>query len=95
MTKYTESKLSYMKYVTLNKQAIENSTECACAYCFEKFSPSEVEEYCCDICPKTRELVEGTALCPHCGIDSVIPNSLVQYTKNDLEKWHNEGWSVY
>lgn len=86
--------LSYMKYVTLNKQAITKSNECACIYCFKLMKPCEITEYCLDKDTVTNKLINETALCPYCGIDSIIPNSLVNYTKNDLEKWHLEGWGL-
>jgi hypothetical protein len=36
---------------------------CGCFYCCQMCAPSEVE---------WLEELEGTALCPHCGIDSLI-----------------------
>ena len=86
---------SYMKYATLNKQAIDNSSQCACIYCYKLMKPSEITEYCSDKDPITNKFIKETAMCPYCGIDSIIPNSLVNYTKNDLVKWHIEGWGCY
>ena len=45
---------------------IKQSDLCACFYCLKKFSYSDVQEW-------IQEPSNGfTALCPYCGIDSVI-----------------------
>jgi hypothetical protein len=47
----------------LHRAEIESSSLCGCFYCLATFSPIEVCEW----------IDEGqTALCPKCGIDSVI-----------------------
>ena len=84
--------ISYRDYVIHNKQAIEDSTECACIFCFERINPTDIDEYCDDYILDTDVMVEDTAVCPYCGIDSIIPNSLVKYTDEDLKKWHEEGF---
>jgi hypothetical protein len=82
-------KLEYMKYVTSNKTALSESTECGCVYCLKRFNPNEIVEWCCE----RDENAENSALCPYCGIDSIVPNKLIDYTDNDLKKWHNQGFS--
>ena len=47
-----------------HKGILMSSTTCACFYCCETFPPREIEEWCDQGC---------TALCPYCGIDSVLP----------------------
>jgi hypothetical protein len=42
------------------------SKNVGCFYCLKIFSPAEIEEWTLD----------GCALCPHCGIDSVLPESI-------------------
>jgi hypothetical protein len=42
------------------------SERCGCFYCLEVFAPKAIVEWADD---------EQTALCPHCGIDSVIGSS--------------------
>jgi len=42
---------------------IEASDECACFYCRRRFLPGAITEWTDD---------GETALCPHCGIDSVL-----------------------
>lgn len=45
---------------------------CGCFYCLRIFSPSQIEEWIVDDnpCDKT-----GTAICPFCGVDSIIGES--------------------
>ncbi len=49
-----------------NKEALSKADKCGCFFCERIFDPKEVYEY-----------VPGsdTAFCPHCGIDSVIPEN--------------------
>ncbi|MBI5933065.1 MAG: cytoplasmic protein [Chloroflexi bacterium] len=46
-----------------HRAEIEASEICGCFYCLKIYSPKEIQEWIED---------EMTALCPHCGIDSVI-----------------------
>ncbi|MCC8196535.1 MAG: hypothetical protein LIO49_07035 [Ruminococcus sp.] len=52
-----------------NMDSLTNDKICGCFYCCEIFKPSEIEEYI-EECDGGR-----TAVCPHCGIDSVIGES--------------------
>ena len=49
----------------INIEAVNNSEKCGCYHCISVFESSEITEWCDG---------EKTALCPSCGIDSVIPN---------------------
>ena len=84
--------ITYAKLVKLNRTAIRNSTECGCVYCMEIFDPQQVTEWCIDFDKAKQQFCDDTALCPKCGIDSVIPNYLIKYTKEDLTRWHIEGF---
>jgi len=42
---------------------VTESARCGCFYCCQTFAPTEIREWTDD---------EQTALCPRCGIDSVI-----------------------
>jgi hypothetical protein len=56
------------KRSTRHRAEIEASTVCGCFHCEEIFAPSEIEDWI-----DTRNpMSEQTALCPRCGIDSVI-----------------------
>jgi hypothetical protein len=51
-----------------HRPEIEASTVCGCFYCGRTFAPGEIEEWT----DTSKILPEQTALCPNCGIDSVI-----------------------
>ena len=55
------------KYSINHKKQLLRDKVCGCFYCLEIFSPTEIEEWVEDS--------GGTAICPHCGIDSVIGES--------------------
>ena len=48
-----------------HRKEIESSDLCGCFFCKSLFSPLEIKDW-----------IDGhsTALCPKCGIDSVLPN---------------------
>jgi hypothetical protein len=62
-------KLVGPKYVRAHKHASKHKSEilrsktCGCFYCLENFDPSEISGWIDD---------DQTAMCPRCGIDSVI-----------------------
>lgn len=62
-----KSVIAAHKYCTNNKESLLNDSVCGCFYCLEIFSPTEITEWIKD--------KKGTALCPYCGIDSVIGES--------------------
>ena len=43
------------------------SETCGCFYCLQTFPPSQIVEWCDEV-----NEVGQTALCPNCGIDSVL-----------------------
>jgi hypothetical protein len=63
------------KHSSAHRQELMASGICGCFYCLKIFEPTKVNEWT-DYPPGTQEgqeLVLGTtALCPCCGIDSVI-----------------------
>jgi len=65
-----------------HKEEILKSKKCGCFYCLEIFKPSEIEEWIDEFNP-----IGKTALCPKCGIDSVIGSaSGYSITKRFLKK---------
>jgi len=52
------------KHCTNNRDALLDSSVCGCFYCLEVFEPSRITDWI----PDTK----GTAICPYCGVDSVI-----------------------
>mgnify|MGYP006974667791 CR=1 FL=1 len=51
---------------THHREALKNADRCGCFYCKRIYDPKEIKDW-----------VDGgkTALCPYCGIDSVIPDT--------------------
>jgi hypothetical protein len=54
------------KHSSGHRAEIEASTRCACFFCFRSFPNSEI---------KVWIDAKQTALCPRCGVDSVIGNA--------------------
>jgi hypothetical protein len=52
------------KHCTAHRAEIMASNQCGCFFCLRIFSPNEITEW--------LDEGDGTAFCPHCGIDSVI-----------------------
>ena len=76
--------ISAHQFCTNNRKLLEQSTICGCFYCGKIFKPLEIEEWI----PETA----GTALCPYCGIDSVIgENSGFTITEKLLNEM-NQYW---
>jgi hypothetical protein len=59
------------RHSSLHRNLAAQSKVCACFYCRETFRPDEIYEWC--DAQNDDEDVDGiTALCPRCGIDSVL-----------------------
>ena len=50
-----------------HKSKILKDKKCGCFYCLKIFSPKEITDWIED--------TDGTAICPHCGIDAIIGES--------------------
>ena len=55
------------EYSSNHKSELLNDKKCGCFYCLEIFNPNEITEWIKD--------ESGTAICPYCGIDSIIGES--------------------
>jgi hypothetical protein len=67
--------LSAHKHSANHRSEIIASDRCGCFYCLSTFSPTEIKDWIDwpEGTPEAQELEAGsTALCPKCGIDSVI-----------------------
>jgi hypothetical protein len=62
---------------------IKASSICGCFYCMRMFKPSEIKEWIDD---------DTTALCPLCGIDSVIGSESGYPITKDFLKKMSEYW---
>lgn len=81
-----EERLKFEKlhaYASNNKELIKESEYCYCFHCKKQFESKEVVRY-----------LEGenTALCPHCGIDAIIPNNVDEPIDNELIEGMNKYW---
>lgn len=67
MLKRTEYDAAH-QYSSNHRKQIEDSELCGCFYCLEVYSLSKITEWV----DEDENEVGQTALCPYCGIDSVI-----------------------
>ena len=65
-----------------HRRAVLESSECGCFFCISRFDPKDIPDW-----------ADGgmTAHCPNCGIDSVLPGSVVPVDIAVLERM-NERW---
>lgn len=54
-----------------HREVVTTAERCGCFYCCSEFVPGEITDW---VDPASDDMQAGTtALCPRCGIDSVIP----------------------
>jgi predicted nucleic acid-binding Zn-ribbon protein len=58
--------VSAHKHCSRNRAELLRSKSCGCFYCLKSFSPNEITEWTDD---------DRTAICPKCGIDSVLASA--------------------
>ena len=67
---------SVYKFSARNRELLAQSEGAGCFHCRAVFSPSEIKDWVDGRQDDTGDLDEGvTALCPHCGIDAVLPSA--------------------
>ncbi len=71
-----------------HRKQIEQSEVCGCFYCLAKFKPSEIDEWI----DENDDEIGQTALCPRCGIDSVIGSKSGYEITTDLLKRMKKLW---
>ena len=70
------------KHSSRHRRELEASESCGCFFCMALYAPSAIEEWVDE---------DDTALCPHCGIDSVIGSaSGYPVTREFLERMHRQ-----
>ncbi len=80
-----EQVLLACKFSIRNREQILNSKQAGCYYCLTIFDVNEITEWTDGI---------NTALCPHCGIDSLLGDkSPYAITKNILQQLKNYWFS--
>ena len=63
MTKFNVEEANKLSFK--NRDNITNDTPCGCYFCMETYTGKDIEEWTDD---------GQTAICPHCTVDSVLPN---------------------
>ena len=72
------------KHCSYHREEVIRSEICGCFYCLSVFKPIEIEEWIDE-----KDGIGQTAMCPRCGIDSVIgSDSGISITREFLEKMH-------
>lgn len=67
-----------------NEYLISQSKLCGCFYCLALFPPSHVREWIREKRGPASESSQRTALCPDCGVDSVLPDSRDTYILGEV-----------
>jgi hypothetical protein len=73
------------KFCSNHKPQLEKDSICGCFYCGMIFDPAEIDEW----------IIEdrlGTAICPYCGIDSVIGESSGYPITDEFMSAMNKEW---
>jgi len=66
-----------------HREQVMQSDTCGCFYCLAQFAPGDITEWC----------DEGqTAICPRCGIDSVIGSASGYPITSDFLNAMNKRW---
>ena len=68
------------QFASLHRSDIIKSKICGCFYCLEQFPPTKIMEWI----DKDEKEIGQTALCPFCGIDSVIGDKSISITQELL-----------
>lgn len=83
---YDEQLQSLARWNKEHKKLLENSTNAGCYYCCEIYPASEIKEWVRSYRRKGEK--PDCALCPKCGIDSVLPDVKVTLTLDILKAMH-------
>jgi len=61
-----------------NREALEEVNFCSCYQCAKKFTIEDIKEW-----------TDGnvTAICPHCGVDSVLPGNITDETLKQMKEY--------
>lgn len=74
------------KFSSLHRDLVDQSETCGCFYCLEVFKSTEIHEWIDN---------KQTAMCPHCGIDSVIPDITNLLKEEKFLEQMSKHWFVY
>ena len=79
----TEDHIGAHEWSSYHRKTLRESDVCGCFYCLEVFPPSEIEDWIDD---------DDTALCPKCGIDSVIGSASGYPIEREFLKQMHDHW---
>lgn len=80
----TESRLKKLHaYSSYNRKLVDVADQCYCFYCQNTMDAGEIEDYADD---------GQTAICPKCGIDSILPDSIEEALDANTIAEMNEYW---
>jgi len=87
--------LAAYRHITNNRAEVEASRRCGCIYCTQIFEPLEIVAWSgLDVSsfdhPDSADA--GTALCPHCGSETVIGDKSGFPIDADFLRRMNEAW---
>ena len=77
------------KYSCNHKPELEKDRICGCFHCLRIYNPAEIDNW---IIADNKCDKRGTAVCPYCGIDSVIGESSGYPITKEFLKEMNEYW---
>jgi hypothetical protein len=82
---------SIHKYSNHHRYLLARSERAACFYCRATFTPAEIMDWVDGPQVETGSTEDGvTALCPHCGIDAVLPSAApIPLNDEVLAEMHN------
>lgn len=85
---YNENLEGLAKFNKKHKEDLKNSVFAGCYYCCIIFSADSVEEWVSSYSKRGEHhlAVKDCAICPNCGIDSVLPDSKVSLTTEMLKE---------
>ncbi|NMB48039.1 hypothetical protein GYA13_01160 [Candidatus Kuenenbacteria bacterium] len=78
------------EFSSYHRKSVLKSKNCGCFYCSAIFSPSEIIDWC----DEDKDGVGQTAICPKCGIDSIICDVDLNFDKQFLEGMHKEWFQI-
>lgn len=84
-----EPRVVARQFSRIHREQVLSSDTCGCFYCLKTFRPAEIEEWV-DEAQGTG--VGQTALCPRCGIDSVLGSASGFPLTNDFLQRMNSYW---
>lgn len=79
---------SYIQYCTGNYDDVIRSDKAICVYCKTKFNKQDMPDWDFDYC-----LGDKSVICPNCDVDAVIGDATITWTDDDVDRWHNYGFS--